>query len=83
MFIQLTATPNKDTIDGYTYKTYRAGINYTILRTSENIVDVWKDNRMRGSLSTVRYWDGVDNQGKKMPKFLTQIIKLIEESKEV
>ena len=65
------------TIDGNQYMFTRSNIDYTVF-IKDDCVDVWKQNNQRGSLSSDCFWNGINNQGKPMAKFLKSAIDTIE-----
>ncbi len=75
--LNITTTKNENTIDGLSYHFTRNNIDYTLLR-NKDCVDVWKNNRQRRSLSNDCFWNGTNNQGRPMPKFMKQVMVLIE-----
>ena len=77
MELIITTKANENTIDGVSYHFTRNNIDYSIFRKSD-CVDVWKTNNQRGSISNDCFWNGVNNQGKQMAKFLKQAMQLIE-----
>ena len=75
--LTITARPNESTVDGLSHHFTRNNIEYSIFRKAD-CVDVWKTNNQRGSMSVDCFWDGVNNQGRPMAKFLRQALELIE-----
>jgi len=68
-----------DTVDGNSYHVTRNKINYTIF-VKNDCVDVWKKNTQRGSISNDCFWNGVNNRGQKMAKFLVEVLDLINDN---
>jgi len=74
--LQITTTASENTIDGLAYNFTRSKIDYTVL-IQKGCVTVCKTNNQRSSFNMDCFWDGVNNQGKQMPKFLKQVIETI------
>lgn len=79
--LQITSTKSSDSVntsDGMTHRFTRSKIDYTVL-IQKDCVNVWKRNSQRGgSLSNDCFWNGVNNRGQSMPKFLKTAINLIK-----
>lgn len=73
----ITTEANENTVDGVSYHFERNNISYSVFRKSD-CVDVWKTNNQRGSISNDCFWNGVNNQGRPMAKFLKQAMEMIE-----
>jgi hypothetical protein len=73
----ITAETNENTIDGVSYHFTKNNIDYSIFRKAD-CVEVWKTNNQRGSISNDCFWNGVNNQGRQMSKFLKQAMEMIE-----
>ena len=76
--LQITAQEAEGTTDGLSYHFTRNNIDYTLLFW-DDCVNVWKTNHQRGgTVSNDCFWDGVNNQGRKMSKVLRAAVALIQ-----
>ena len=75
--LEIRAEKNDSTIDGLVYHFSRNRIDYTLFR-KEDCIDIYKTNRQQCNTSCDRFWNGVNNRGQKMAKFLKQVIEMIE-----
>ena len=67
---------NEACTGGISYHFSRSNIDYSIFKKAD-CVEVWKTNNQRGSISNDCFWNGINNQGKPMAKFLTQALEMI------
>jgi len=75
--LEITTKHNEHTVDGLAYMFTRDAIDYTIL-FKDDCVEVWKKNNKRsGAISNDCFWNGVNNKGAKMAKFLSDFVRLI------
>lgn len=74
--LMITTEACENTIDGVCYNFTRNAIDYTIFR-KDDCVEVWKSNRQRMSTSSDCFWNGVNDKGRPMAKFLQDAMTLI------
>ena len=74
--LKIRTEKNENTKDNLSYHFTRSGIDYSVF-FKVDCVDVWKTNKIRGTISNDRFWNGINNQGKPMAKFLKMAIELI------
>ena len=76
--LEITTERNGDTVDGLSYMFTRHAIDYTLF-FRDDCVEVWKKNNKRGgAISNDCFWNGVNNRGTKMAKFLNEAVQLIK-----
>ena len=75
--MNITTQKSANTVDGISYHFTRNNIGYTIFKKADRI-EVWKVNNQRKSVSNDCFWNGVNNQGKPMAKFLQKFIAFTE-----
>jgi hypothetical protein len=74
--LMITTEANEDSTTGLNYLFTRSNIDYTIIMDVD-CVQVWKRNNQRGTMSNDCFWNGVNNQGRPMAKFLKQAVEMI------
>ena len=72
----ITTEAAENTIDGLAYNFTRSDIDYTIM-IEKDCVTVWKNNNQRGLRSVNCFWNGLDDKGRPMAKFLKQALQMI------
>jgi hypothetical protein len=75
--LQITTSTNNDTVDGMSYHFSRSNIEYSIFLL-EDCIQVFKTNKQRRSSSCDCFWNGINNQGKEMAKFLKEAVDFIK-----
>ena len=75
--LQITAEETTaNTVNGMSYSFTRSNIDYTIF-IKKDCIDVWKENKQRRSISNDCFWNGVNNQGRPMAKFMQDAVAMI------
>lgn len=72
----ITTEAAENTIDGLAYNFTRSNIDYTIM-IEKDCVTVCKRNNQRGSFNMNCFWNGLDDKGRPMAKFLQQALQMI------